>query len=666
MASERAILRAALMTFHRVYFIARRPRSLALAGGVALAGLLQTPLSRAATYYVAPAPVGSDTNAGTEAQPFASMDRAQTAAAAGDTILFQGGTFVFTRGTTACASETATISGVVLSKSGTAANPIHYLAAPGAVPILDFDGIRDSCRIKGILLSGSFIHLRGFELRGVRQNNNLNHESWGLWVQGSSNVIEALDVHDIMGPGIFIQRGSNNLVLNCDSHDNFDPLTSNGAGESADGFGCHVSAGETGNVFRGCRAWWNSDDGYDFINAFAACTVESSWAWYNGYLPGTLTGSGNGNGFKGGGYGADPSTFPSDPPQHVLRQNLSVLNRAAGFYANHHPVSELFTNNSAYGNRPNFNMLGMDANGADITVGVYRNNLAAGGTAFSNRNGADDANNSWSIAGITVSDADFQDVSQIGLDAPRQADGSLPVLANFHLAPGSDVIDRGVDVQLPFAGAAPDLGAFEGGLVIAPPDATPPPADNPADAGVAPNPPDPGAATPPTFGVGGLPGDNTSGAAAPSTSTPAPSANGSAAPPAASGSRDSTGSLGDGAIGSGTSADLKPSDGCGCSLVGAGSTGVRPNLAGVLVLVLWGLRRRSARKRRDVISHAALVVSSLLVGSVGMPACSGGPAHSDGAASAGVPPFSGASAHPSEAPAAAPGATTAPTPASSE
>jgi len=232
------------------------------------------------------------------------------------------------------------------------------------------------------------------------------------------------------------------------------PLTSNGAGESADGFGCHVSAGETGNVFRGCRAWWNSDDGYDFINAFAACTVESSWAWYNGYLPGTLTGSGNGNGFKGGGYGADPSTFPSDPPQHVLRQNLSVLNRAAGFYANHHPVSELFTNNSAYGNRPNFNMLGMDANGADITVGVYRNNLAAGGTAFSNRNGADDANNSWSIAGITVSDADFQDVSQIGLDAPRQADGSLPVLANFHLAPGSDVIDRGVDVQLPFAGAA--------------------------------------------------------------------------------------------------------------------------------------------------------------------------------------------------------------------
>ena len=38
--------------------------------------------------------------------------------------------------------------------------------------------------------------------------------------------------------------------------------------------------GGTGNIFRGCRAWWNSDDGWDFINAGEACTVEYSWAWY--------------------------------------------------------------------------------------------------------------------------------------------------------------------------------------------------------------------------------------------------------------------------------------------------------------------------------------------------------------------------------------------------
>ena len=588
--SERAILRATLMRLLPLRSIALRLRSLALLGGVALTSLLQTTLARAATYYVAPAPAGSDTNAGTEALPFASMARAQTAAAAGDTVLFRSGTYVYTQGTTACASQTATISGVVLSKSGTAANPINYFAGPGEVPVLDFDGIRDSCRIKGILLSGSFIHLRGFELQGVRQNNNLNHESWGVWVQGSNNVIEALNVHNIMGPGVFIQRGSNNLVLNCDSHDNFDPLTSNGAGESADGFGCHVSAGETGNVFRGCRAWWNSDDGYDFINAFAACTVESSWAWYNGYLPGTLTGSGNGNGFKGGGYGADPTTFPNDPPQHVVRQNLSVLNRAAGFYANHHPVSEIFTNNTGYGNRPNFNMLGMDANGGDITVGVYRNNLAVGGTAFSNRNGADDASNSWSIAGITVSDADFQGVSPIGLDAPRQVDGSLPVLANFHLAANSDVIDRGVDVQLPFAGAGPDLGAFESGLVVAPPVA-PPSGENPVDPGAPASPP---AAQPPTFAVGDGQGDNTG---TPGSGTPAPTASGPLAPAGTPGSRDGVGSLGEGTIAGG--GDPSASDGCACSAVGGGSTGARRSLAGVALLSLLGLRRRSARAARE-------------------------------------------------------------------
>jgi hypothetical protein len=72
-------------------------------------------------------------------------------------------------------------------------------------------------------------------------------------------------------PGIFITSGADNLVLNCDSHHNYDPLEDGG---NADGFGCH-SAGE-GNVLRGCRAWENSDDGFDLINAAGACVVEES------------------------------------------------------------------------------------------------------------------------------------------------------------------------------------------------------------------------------------------------------------------------------------------------------------------------------------------------------------------------------------------------------
>lgn len=560
------------------------------------AALLQSSLAQAATYYVAPPPTGNDSAPGTEAAPFASMQRAQTAAAAGDTVYFKAGVYAYTRGTSACASQTATISAVELSKSGSAERPINYFAAPGEKPILDFDGIRDSCRIKGILLSGNFIHLRGFELRGVRQNNNLNHESWAIWIQGSNNVIEACDIHDIMGPGVFIQRGSNNLVLNVDSHDNLDELTSNGAGESADGFGCHVREGETGNVFRGCRAWWNADDGYDFINSGAACVVEQSWAWYNGYRPGTLDPIGNGNGFKGGGYGADPATFPDTPAQHVIRQNLSVLNRAAGFYANHHPGPLFFTNNTGYGNRPNFNMLGMDRDGNDITVGVYRNNLAVSGTAFSNRNGADDADNSWTIGGISVSDADFASVSELGLDAPRQADGSLPLLDNFRLAAGSDVIDRGVDVQLPFAGAAPDLGAFESGLPTPPPA----PTDDPAGEGV-----DDGSAgqagaggttptgTPPTLGVSPSQDDRGSSAGASGTEANSgmsgmdapsnPTLPGNGAAPDIEGLGDAT-------------PEAAAADGCACGLP-------RPragNAAGSLVVALlavWFVRRSRSAAR---------------------------------------------------------------------
>ena len=51
--------------------------------------------ARAADFYVAPAPEGSDDNPGTEAAPFASMARAQTAAKGGDTVYFAGDTDIF-------------------------------------------------------------------------------------------------------------------------------------------------------------------------------------------------------------------------------------------------------------------------------------------------------------------------------------------------------------------------------------------------------------------------------------------------------------------------------------------------------------------------------------------------------------------------------------------
>ena len=432
-------------------------RALLLATAVVVAGTGVAASSPAAgsTYYVAS--TGSDSAAGTQAAPWASIAHAQAVVQPGDTVYLRGGTYAYTRANRSCASQTDRVDAITLNKSGSSGNLIRYWAYPGEKPVFDFSRVTDDCRIKGFDVTGSWIHLKGLEVKGVPQNNNLNHESWGIWISGSNNVFELINAHNNMGPGLFIQDGGGNLVLNSDSHDNYDPLTSNGAGESADGFGAHISANHPGNSFRGCRAWWNSDDGFDLINAFSPVTIESSWAWRNGYLPETTTASGNGNGFKAGGYGGG---YVANGVKHTVRTSVAFNNRSAGFYANHHTLANDYVNNTSYGNHPDYNMLGVNSSGAAVGLGNLRNNIAYTGTLTSNMTGTDAAFNSWNL-GVSLSDAQFQSISTSGWDAPRQADGSLPVLPNLRLAANSTLIDKGTNAGLPYNGRAPDLGAFE-------------------------------------------------------------------------------------------------------------------------------------------------------------------------------------------------------------
>jgi hypothetical protein len=417
--------------------------------------------SAAAVYYVAPN--GNDSAAGTQAAPWATIAHAQSVVAAGDTVYFRGGTYAYTKANSACPSQTGRVDAITLNRSGTAGNPIRYWAYPGEKPVFDFSRMTDDCRIKGFDVTAGHLHLKGLEITGVRQNNNLNHESWGVWISGSDNTFEQLDIHDTMGAGLFVSGGAGNLVLNCDSHDNYDSLSSNGAGESGDGFGAHyMTAGTASNVFRGDRAWNNSDDGFDLIDAYSPVLIEGSWAWHNGYVHGTSTAAGNGNGFKAGGYGGD---YDAGAVKHTVRTSVAFNNRAAGFYANHHPVADDFFNNTGYGNHPDFNMLGVDSSGAAVGRGTLRNNIAYTGTLTSNMTGTSSAYNSWDL-GVTLNDAQFQSVSTTGWDAARQADGSLPARPNLRLAAASTLIDKGTNVGLPYNGSAPDLGAFETGAAV--------------------------------------------------------------------------------------------------------------------------------------------------------------------------------------------------------
>ena len=393
------------------------------------------------------APDGDDANPGSLDQPFATVERAQEAAAPGDTVWIRGGLYGF--------SGTSRTTGVSFTKSGVPENPIRYFAYPDEAPVFDLFELKPQERVTGLDVRCNWIHVRGLEVRGVRQI--VVGDSWGVRVRGDHNVIEHLHVHDNEAPGVFITSGSDNLILNCDSHHNYDPLED---GDNADGFGCH-STGQ-GNVLRGCRAWDNSDDGFDFINAAGACTVEHSWAFRNGYIPDTdmYAPNGNGAGFKAGGYGYPPRTPASGAARHIVRFNVAFGNRVVGFYANFHPGGIDFVHNTAFDNPANFDM----RTPGTPSSHTLRNNIAAGtGHTIINFDGGSDDFNSWTLP-VTITADDFESLDHAEVYAPRLSDGSLPPMKLGRLRNDSDLVDRGEDRGLPFAGAAPDLGAFEVGL----------------------------------------------------------------------------------------------------------------------------------------------------------------------------------------------------------
>jgi MYXO-CTERM domain-containing protein len=423
-----------------------------LSAGAFLVAVLASGAVYATTYHVATN--GSDTADGlTAATAWFTIGRAQRTVRAGDTVMVHGGRYAFTN------ANTPTLIGGEFTTSGTAAAMITYTAVDGeAAPIFDLSNVTATGRVTGLDVHCNFVHIIGLEEMGAHQFMS-GQDSWGVRIQGNSNILERLNIHNNDAPGLFITSGSNNLVLNCDSHNNYDVLEGGGSG---DGFGCHSSGGN--NILRGCRSYDNSDDGYDFINAAGPCIAQSSYSFRNGFVPGTTTAAGNGAGFKAGGYGSPPVVPASGAATHTVENCVASGNRAEGFYANHHPGTINFYNNTAFNNPQNFNM---QADAGFPSSHVIRNNIAmAPGSLISNLSGGTDTFNSWTLS-VTVSAADFMsmDINNLAL-APRNADGSIPSNAFMRLVAGSDLIDKGTDVGLPFVGTAPDLGAFEFGAVV--------------------------------------------------------------------------------------------------------------------------------------------------------------------------------------------------------
>lgn len=431
----------------------------------ALLFLLTVPNGFSATWFVATN--GLDSNPGTSNLPFATIMRAQLAASAGDTVYLRGGTyFLDNSNLTVTNNPWAIVNNITKSA-------ISYVAYPGERPVFDFSNVKpDGWRVTAFLVKANNCVFKGFDVVGVQVTIQTNHtQSENFRVAGGNfNRFEDLRMHDGMGNGWYLTDGASNLVLNCDAWNNRG-LDSGSLGNT-DGFGCHPAhSSGTGNVLAGCRAWFNSDDGYDCINAFAVVTFSNCWAFDNGYFTNFASSTGDGNGFKAGGYGVSGGAYPTPIPHHIVEQCLAVRNRASGFYANHHLDGQVWLNNTAYHNGTDFNLLCSTNNSsyAGDVPGfnqVMKNNLGfQGRTEVANLNeAASDVSFNFFTLPVTVASNDFVTLDESLLTAPRQTNGDLPYIAFAQLINGSDLVDAGTNVGFAYAGTAPDLGCFERGL----------------------------------------------------------------------------------------------------------------------------------------------------------------------------------------------------------
>jgi len=423
-------------------------------------------VNQAKTYFVSPG--GNDsTNSGTIVAPFESIMRAQQVVEAGDTVYLRGGTYKMTE------NQISRYEGIwamvhFLNKSGKEGKYINYWAYPGEIPTFDMTNVKPQRkRVMVFNLTGSWIHIKGIEVIGTQVTILTHTQSECFHNEGSHNVYEQLSMHNGQAIGFYLLKGSENLILNCDAYCNYDFTSEGGKGGNTDGFGCHPRKGSTGNVFRGCRAWFNSDDGFDLIRAYESVTFENCWSFYNGYST-SFESLGDGNGFKAGGWGLDrDDRTPDTYPMHTIRFCMAVRNKANGFYSNHHLNGNYWYNNTSYLNGTNYNMLNRTQDFLSDVAGynhVLKNNLSFEPRTFETQHidstKCDVSVNSFTLP-VTVTKADFVSLDQSLLIAPRKADGTLPDVDFLKLKKNSKLIDKGINIGFPFKGKAPDLGAFE-------------------------------------------------------------------------------------------------------------------------------------------------------------------------------------------------------------
>ena len=420
-------------------------------------------------YFVAPD--GNDATAdGSREHPYYNVQKAIDMVEAGDTIYMMAGTYRYTARLNARA--------VGRQQSGM----IALFALDGRA-VLDFSAMDLDDNNQGMRLTGSYWHIYGIDICGAGDNGLLierDKPSGGGYAQvkdsthlGHHNVIENCRFYRNRDTGLQMKNlAENNAVINCDAFLNCDP--DNG---DADGFAVKISHG-TGNYFYGCRAWDNSDDGWDgFIKTDGGfpdditTTFENCWAFHNGFLEDGQASSGNGNGFKlGSEYGRN---------NVVLNRCLAFENLNKDFDQNHNRGSMILNNCSGYSAK--------SSSKGNYTYRFYEAVAAGHEIRLTNCVAISDGNPDmkksaygiWQVSGTMITSdlnclpADFRSIDWKEALADRAQDGTLPQVSFMFPAEGNTrLIDCGTPVGpyqgesrwaigITYMGAAPDLGCFE-------------------------------------------------------------------------------------------------------------------------------------------------------------------------------------------------------------
>lgn len=313
---------------------------------------------------------GKASNLGTKSSPL-DIYTAVKYAQPGQTILLAGGRYSLT----ATLHIARGISGQpdVVDGKETYNKYIKMMAEdPANRPVLDFNSL-----VAAMVTVGDYWYFKNFDVIRCKDGEK------GIQVSSSYCVFDRVDTYKNGSTGLQICRAAStdtykdwphdNLILNCNSYLNVDQ-----GYEDADGFAAKLTSGSN-NVFDGCIAAFNADDGWDLFakaqtGSIGAVTIKNSIAYRNGWVfladendtssideNGTLVlGKGNGNGFKMGGDGL-PTGHKNDSDYdpagvipnsgHKLYNSLSFYNKSKGLDSNSAPnikaYNSIFYNNGA-------------------------------------------------------------------------------------------------------------------------------------------------------------------------------------------------------------------------------------------------------------------------------------------------------------------------------